>query len=552
MRFSNFLKYIFTLLVVVVLIASCQKEFLCDYCGFSRIPPIANAGNDTIIVIPADTAVLHGEKSSDADGSIIKYSWLQIEGPGQSNIANKDAATTRVKSLKKGIYSFTLTVTDNSNLSSSDTVEVLVTDVNNPPVANAGPDRIAILPKDTLQLDGSASTDPENNITTYKWRKLSGYSSTYIYFTERVQTVAYSVSEDAYAFELTVTDAGGLSSKDTVVIRVTPAEFITAQMIDVGKNIVHRFYPTGASVGDQLIFAGGYEDDGFSSRVDIYDTRTNTHATAELSVPRMYMAAVTVGDKVYFAGGISYNDKPVSRIDIYDSKTNTWTTDELSRARFFVSGETTGNKIVFAGGCTNPQREECSNVADIYDLGTKTWSVTTMTERAFGTSSITYGNKVFVAGGDAKCGRKGIDVFDANSNAWSSLALSEPRAYIMSGLAGGIGYWGGGYGDSAKPKATIEILNFITTDKSFDYMSSPVTGFKSKAIVNDNSILFFSGDGITRVYFNKYEIGTGKSTEGRLDHNVFGAEFIAHKNKIYMAGGTVDKLPNDKIWTINY
>lgn len=552
MQVSRYCKYVLFLSVILVILASCQKEFLCDYCGVSRIPPVANAGNDTIIVLPADTAILHGERSTDADGIIKTYSWLQIEGPEQATIANKDAAQTRVKSLKKGIYSFSLTVTDNSQLSSADTVQVLVTDVNHPPVANAGPDRIAILPKDTLHLDGSASTDPENNITTYKWRKLSGYASTYIYFTERMQTIAYSVSEDTYVFELTVTDAGGLSSKDSVVIRVAPEEYISAQMIDVGKKVIHRLYPTGASVGDKVIFAGGYEDDGFSSRVDIYDTRTNTHTTAELSIPRMHIAAVTVGDKVYFAGGVTYGNRTISRIDIYDSKTNSWSQDELSEGRYFISGETAGGKLVFAGGRQNPTIEDCSKKADIYDLATKTWSITMMTENAFATSSIVYGTKIFVAGGDGSCGRKGIDVYDAVSNTWSSIALNEPRAYIMSGLANGTGYWGGGYGKNSKPEVTVEILNLITTEKSFQYLSSPVTGFKSKAIELDNSILFFSGDGITRIFFNKLDLANGKSTEGRLDHNVFGAEIIKHKNKIYMAGGTVDGMPNDKIWMLSF
>ena len=44
---------------------------------------------------------------------------------------------------------------------------------NEAPVANAGPDQ-EVASEATVELDGSGSTDPNNDPLTYKWSQLSG------------------------------------------------------------------------------------------------------------------------------------------------------------------------------------------------------------------------------------------------------------------------------------------------------------------------------------------------------------------------------------------
>ena len=89
-----------------------------------------------------------------------------------------------------------------------------------PPVANAGPDQKSILPLNTVALDGSASTDPNNNISGYLWTKVSGPSTFAISNANAVQTQVTNLIEGVYKFELKVTDAGGLFDKDTVQVTV--------------------------------------------------------------------------------------------------------------------------------------------------------------------------------------------------------------------------------------------------------------------------------------------------------------------------------------------
>ena len=89
---------------------------------------------------------------------------------------------------------------------------------NHPPVANAGTDRTIDLPGKG-DLNGSGSSDPDNNITSYRWTKISGPPSFKIENADAAQTLVENLVQGIYEFELKVTDADGLFSKDTMTIR---------------------------------------------------------------------------------------------------------------------------------------------------------------------------------------------------------------------------------------------------------------------------------------------------------------------------------------------
>jgi len=93
-----------------------------------------------------------------------------------------------------------------------------------PPVANAGPDvnlKLSSCAAGSMILDGSGSSDPDDNINSYFWRKISGASSATLSNNTFAKANVQGLLPGQYAFELTVTDAGGLSSKDTMALEVT-------------------------------------------------------------------------------------------------------------------------------------------------------------------------------------------------------------------------------------------------------------------------------------------------------------------------------------------
>lgn len=107
--------------------------------GPANKPPIANAGPDTSITLPADSVVLNGSTSSDSDGYIVRYAWSKISGPAQYNLVNADSALAPVGHLDTGVYVFRLLVTDNRGDSAADTVVVTVRAAGSSPVAACGP-----------------------------------------------------------------------------------------------------------------------------------------------------------------------------------------------------------------------------------------------------------------------------------------------------------------------------------------------------------------------------------------------------------------------------
>jgi len=97
-----------------------------------NIPPVAHAGPDTTITLPADSVVVTGS-GTDADGTITAYAWTKLSGTG-GTITAPSSATTTFKSLTAGVYRFVLTVTDNNGATGKDTMQVTVdTAVVTPP-----------------------------------------------------------------------------------------------------------------------------------------------------------------------------------------------------------------------------------------------------------------------------------------------------------------------------------------------------------------------------------------------------------------------------------
>ena len=141
---------------------------------------------------------------------------------------------------------------------------------NRPPVANAGGDQVITLPSNTVNLNGSASTDPDNNITNYQWTKISGPSSFTIASSNSVQTQVTNLVAGVYLFELKVTDQFGLYDKDMVQVTVlnssesSPPPCTTCKIVFVsdrdGNNEIYTSNTDGSNI-TRLTNNPGNDDD---------------------------------------------------------------------------------------------------------------------------------------------------------------------------------------------------------------------------------------------------------------------------------------------------
>ncbi|MFN4313799.1 MAG: PKD domain-containing protein, partial [Chitinophagaceae bacterium] len=226
-------------------------------------PPVANAGNDRSITLPTNSASLSGSGSSDPDGTISSYLWQQISGPSTSTLSSTSTANITVSNLVQGQYRYRLTVRDNSNASHADTVQVTVNAApNQAPVANAGSNQTIILPANSAQLSGTASSDPDGSISSYRWQQVSGPSNSVLSSTTTATIAVSQLQEGIYTYRLTVTDNLGATASATVSVAVQKAAN-TAPVANAGSDIsiylpVNSVTLTGAASADANGTITGY------------------------------------------------------------------------------------------------------------------------------------------------------------------------------------------------------------------------------------------------------------------------------------------------------
>jgi N-acetylneuraminic acid mutarotase len=534
---------------------------------------MADAGRDTLINLPENSVLLDGTASYDPDNNIRDYTWRTISGPSSSHINNQSAIKTKVDQLGEGIYQFELKVTDAGGLFSKDTVRVTVVKSitnNRPPVAHAGADQDITLPTNSGTLDGHGSTDPDNNITSYAWTKISGPLLVNINNANAVQTQVTNLVQGNYQFELKVTDAGGLFSRDTVQVNVNPAAnngacdnsnrpLVNARLIPFGTLSEVRAGITVAAAGNKIVFAGaelsGWPQSYGSSRVDIYDMVTQTWSTAELRERRSGMAAVAAGNKIFFAGGRLGDgsfDTYYSTVEIYDVSTNTWSVASLSEPRSYIAAAAVGNKVFFAGG-EKDMNYNTSTTVDIYDLSANNWSTATLSEARANISAVTVNSKIYFAGGNTQnrtySPSNRIDIYDNGTGLWSTSSLKAPMGLLAGIAVADKIYWA--------RDCAVEIKNVNTWNSSISYLFKPGAEWTidngQNAVLKDGKLVYFRHNDAIPDKFDIYNISTNTWSIGVLPQPVpKWASIISVNNEIYIAGGAIDGILSDQVWKLEF
>ena len=249
--------------------------------GTFNTVPVADAGTGQT-VHPRDMVTLDGSGSSDPEEDYpLAYSW-QFKSKPDGSIAvlsDADAVSPSFTVDKLGDYVIELVVTDSLGAQSA-AAEVVIGTFNAVPVADAGTGQ-TVHPRDTVTLDGSGSSDPEEDYPlSYSWQFASKPTGSTVILSG-ADTVSPSFTVDMlgdYVIELVVTDSLDAQSAAAQVVIGT---FNTAPVAEAGPDQV--IIQIGTTVGLDGTNSSDPEGDGITYLWTI--TQKPAGSSAELSEP---------------------------------------------------------------------------------------------------------------------------------------------------------------------------------------------------------------------------------------------------------------------------
>ncbi len=129
--------------------------------------PVANAGPDKSF-FEGTSVSLDGSLSSDPDKDVISYKWTSLDGIILFDPMSVSPSFITPQVNADRVYRFKLEVSDGVLFSVPDTQRITVLQVNKKPFAFAGGDQ-TVNENTLVQLDGSLSSDPDDEPITFKW-----------------------------------------------------------------------------------------------------------------------------------------------------------------------------------------------------------------------------------------------------------------------------------------------------------------------------------------------------------------------------------------------
>lgn len=208
----------------------------------------------SLLFVKAQTVqvvTLDGSRSLDSDGLIIHYQWIQVgTTPAICKISNDTFSIATVVPANgaqwtPGVYTFRLTVTDNSGAIASDDTKVTWTAPK--PTVDAGVSQAITLPNATVTLK-AAATASFGKIKTWAWTQVNGPVQA-IFSRKDSSTVIVSGMSAAgrYDFRVTVFDNYGQSATDSVSVIVKVANIVPKA--DAGPDKAISLPVSGVALG---------------------------------------------------------------------------------------------------------------------------------------------------------------------------------------------------------------------------------------------------------------------------------------------------------------
>lgn len=309
----------------------------------------------------------------------------------------------------------------------------------------------------------------------------------------------------------------------------------TLRPVDTVHLSVGRYHLAAAGAGNKILFGGGNAlNNGqwtYYATVDVFDVNTLNHQVKYLSSARSNLAAAAAGNKIVFAGGRSASGTPQKTVDIYNVTTNTWSIAQLSEARYDLVATALGSKIFFAGGYNSDELSSYSRRVDIYDVNTNIWTTTKLSVKRTELHAAATNNKVVFAGEPISGSLSNtVDIYDVANNTWSTAALSSIRLGMSAAAAQDKIIFAGGFdpqdlgGNSLTPLSTMDIYN--TNSNTWSTGQLP----RAKISMGGGTM------GIMAVFAGGY-LGSNNTYSGSVDYLSGNMDFFDVRIKLSVSQG---------------
>ncbi len=210
------------------------------------------------------SVVLNGQDSRDANGDEISYLWEIITSPSGSQASLDDVSlvTPTLSFNLSGTYQVKLVVNDGEKNSEANIVEIIVSESNSQPVANAGKDIYGIT-NSSVTLEADASFDSDNDTLSYRWffSSLPPASNASLVASDSKTPSFVPDKPGSYMLSLIVNDGKIDSDIDSLIVFVVDGNKAPGanagldQRVDVNTKVTLNGIDSYDENGDELSYA---------------------------------------------------------------------------------------------------------------------------------------------------------------------------------------------------------------------------------------------------------------------------------------------------------
>ena len=242
-------------------------------------PTVAPVISTPAFMVVENTTAVATLAATDADTAPADLAWSIDGGVDAAHFALTGGGVLTFAAAKNfevpdddggdGTYDVIVAVTDGADRATA-ALAVTLVNVNEAPVADAGPDRSGVREGTQVTLDGSASSDPDaGDAPTWLWTQTDSSGHAVTLSDPAVPGPSFEAPSDLDAdtmleFKLQVTDAAGLRSEDRVTVTVTARPTIAirpaAAYAKEGEDAVYKLTRTGSADVTLTVLVGVSEN----------------------------------------------------------------------------------------------------------------------------------------------------------------------------------------------------------------------------------------------------------------------------------------------------